>query len=193
MARLIEPETRDYAGWSETLGDRDSRKIGNNTYVERGGQFPRIPGHGSVFTYDPEAVAIRLHRTDVVIFRPDGSIVLNSGGWRTVTTLDRINAVLPARYFVRQRKGEWYFGDRVRNAEVPFTDGFTIAPEHETTEPETPFDLVGFVIEFEAGILDDDAIVAGFQHLVDDGIVWSLQGSYGRTATALIDAGLVTP
>lgn len=35
--------------------------------------------------------AIQLHYTDVVTFLPDGRIVLDSGGWRTVTTQVRIH------------------------------------------------------------------------------------------------------
>lgn len=38
-----------------------------------------------------EDYAVRLHGTDVVIFHPDDSVTLNSGGWRTVTTKDRFN------------------------------------------------------------------------------------------------------
>lgn len=55
------------------------------------------------------------------------------------------------------------------------------------------FDYVTQIIAFEQGDLDDEATIALFQHLVDSGMAWSLQGSYGRMAAALIDAGLVTP
>ena len=51
------------------------------------------------------------------------------------------------------------------------------------------FDLVGFVMDYESGQLDEDAIIEGFQHLIDDGSVWELQGHYGRMANSLIEAG----
>ena len=53
------------------------------------------------------------------------------------------------------------------------------------------YDHVGAIIAYETDELDQDGIVELFQHLVDTGLAWSLQGSYGRTATALIEAGLV--
>jgi hypothetical protein len=56
-----------------------------------------------------------------------------------------------------------------------------------------PFDLTGAIIDFESGALDEEATIALFQRLVNTGLAWSLQGSYGRTAKALIDAGLITP
>lgn len=51
------------------------------------------------------------------------------------------------------------------------------------------FDSVGFIMDFEGGELDDEQVIEGFQHLIDSGLVWQLQGFYGRTASALIDAG----
>lgn len=54
------------------------------------------------------------------------------------------------------------------------------------------YDTVAFVLDFEAGELDEEQVIAGFQHLIDDGTVWHLQGSYGRTAVALIAEGLCT-
>ena len=50
-----------------------------------------------------------------------------------------------------------------------------------------------FIMAYENGELDDDAIVEGFQAGIDSGLVWHLQGSYGRTAKALIEAGLCSP
>lgn len=54
------------------------------------------------------------------------------------------------------------------------------------------FDLVGEIIAFESGDTDDDRVIALFQHLVDTGMAWTLQGTYGRIARDLINAGLVT-
>lgn len=62
-----------------------------------------------------------------------------------------------------------------------------------TTQKAPVFDTVGFIMDFENGELDKDQIIEGFQHLVDTGIVWQLQGSYGRTAAALISTGDVVP
>ena len=53
-------------------------------------------------------------------------------------------------------------------------------------------DQVDKIITFENGELDEDGIIELFQSLVDSGLAWQLQGSYGRTARDLINAGLVT-
>jgi hypothetical protein len=55
-----------------------------------------------------------------------------------------------------------------------------------------PFDLVGRIMSYEGGDATDEEIIELFQHLVDTGKAWMLQGSYGRTAEALIKAGYVT-
>ena len=48
------------------------------------------------------------------------------------------------------------------------------------------------IIAYEQGELDFEETVALFQHLVDTGLAWVLQGSYGRTARNFIESGLVT-
>jgi hypothetical protein len=53
-------------------------------------------------------------------------------------------------------------------------------------------DLVGQIIDYECGTMDEEEAVSFFQSLIDNGMAWTLQGSYGRTAKALIDAGHCT-
>lgn len=52
-------------------------------------------------------------------------------------------------------------------------------------------DLLDEIIAYESGELNDFETVEFFQKLVDTGLAWELQGSYGRQADALIRAGLV--
>lgn len=52
--------------------------------------------------------------------------------------------------------------------------------------------LYDLIIDFESGELPPEQVVDLFQYLVDTGLAWQLQGFYGRTAKALIEAGEVT-
>ena len=51
-------------------------------------------------------------------------------------------------------------------------------------------DIVGQIIAFESGEMEsEEQIIAFFQELIDSGMAWSLQGSYGRMANFLIENG----
>jgi hypothetical protein len=50
-------------------------------------------------------------------------------------------------------------------------------------------DQVDKIMAFESGELDEEGIIELFQELIDSGLVWQLQGSYGRTANFLIENG----
>lgn len=45
-------------------------------------------------------------------------------------------------------------------------------------------------IDFENGDMDDERAVVFFQKIINSGLVWKLQGFYGRTARDLINQGL---
>ena len=54
--------------------------------------------------------------------------------------------------------------------------------------------IIDRIMRYEAGeMIDDNEVIALFQELVNSGMVWQLQGHYGRTAQALIQEGYVVP
>ena len=66
------------------------------------------------------------------------------------------------------------------------------AVERAAGKEAKDFDTLRSIIDYEAGLLDEEETNVLFQHLVDTGLAWKLQGHFGRTADALIDAGHVT-
>lgn len=53
-------------------------------------------------------------------------------------------------------------------------------------------DQIEKIMAYEQGDLQDCEIIDLFQELVDSGIVWQLQGHYGRMAKQLIEAGYIS-
>jgi hypothetical protein len=54
-------------------------------------------------------------------------------------------------------------------------------------------DLIDLIIRYEQGETTDRETLQLFSELVRTGRAWTLQGHYGRTASALIDAGYLSP
>ena len=51
-------------------------------------------------------------------------------------------------------------------------------------------ELIDLIIKYETeGFDTDQQYIDFFQELIDTGHAWTLQGRYGRTAKALIEAG----
>ena len=52
--------------------------------------------------------------------------------------------------------------------------------------------LVDRLIAYEEGQLTEDQEIALFEHLVQTGTCWQLQGHYQRVAATLLEAGLIS-
>jgi hypothetical protein len=50
-------------------------------------------------------------------------------------------------------------------------------------------DFVDQIMQFESGMLNDKEIIELFSEMVKTDVAWSLQGHYGRAASALIEGG----
>lgn len=99
-----------------------SRKVANNTYLER----EEIGG----------TVYLRLHRTRIIAWHPNGDTVLNTSGWLTVTTKARLNEFLSG-WRVWSDKGVWYLStgnwDSPNRREYPYEDGIIIHTDDTVT------------------------------------------------------------
>jgi hypothetical protein len=51
--------------------------------------------------------------------------------------------------------------------------------------------IVDDINKYEEGEMTDQEVIGFFQGLVDSGIIWQLQGHYGRTAVSLLKEGLI--
>lgn len=56
---------------------------------------------------------------------------------------------------------------------------------------KTSFDVVGAMMDWEDGRSDEGKTKELFQHLVNSGQAWHLQGMYGRTANDMLESGFI--
>jgi hypothetical protein len=116
--------------------------------------------------------AIQLHQTDVVTISPNDIYTLNTGGWLTVTTKDRINTYAPCRVY--SHKGIWQVATNAnayKNPSSAYYDGIKVNakgkvvskvkdPNAETKRYAKARRVIkryidGFIKHIEAGQLQD--------------------------------------
>ena len=76
------------------------------------GQTQQVQGRATNVKRDEAGnLVVRYHSTDVVTARPDGSVELRTGGWRTNTTRTRMNQAAnqyQLGFNVYQKDYAWY-------------------------------------------------------------------------------------
>jgi len=102
--------------------NKASKKLQNHTYLVR---------------RDENTIAALFHETDIITFHSNGSIVLNSGRWRTRATKDRINTYQDQVY-LSQKNSIWYVGKGAWwedgfNGKGIFQDGIKISARGKVT------------------------------------------------------------
>jgi hypothetical protein len=85
---------QSWFGAQTALGNRDSRKIAHATYLRA----------------DGEDFVIRQHQTDIIWYYKNGDITLNTDGWFTRTTRDRLEEFTPFSFSGSLMAG--HFGGR---------------------------------------------------------------------------------
>ncbi len=106
-----------YQAAATALGGRERRTVANNTVLYR---------------VSDDTIAVRLHYTNVVNLHADGTVTLDTGGWSTVTTKDRLNTYCPLGHVYSDR-GDWFFYPSNGAARFLFFDGMTINRAGEVT------------------------------------------------------------
>ncbi len=94
------------------------KKLGNNTFE---------------VTYPNGNRAIRYHHTDVITYHPNGDIVLNTDGYLTSTTKERMGYLNDRGYHISQVNKIWYLVNRSTKKEWTFKDGITIHADGTVT------------------------------------------------------------
>lgn len=101
-----------YGRAQNLLGKRSSRVLGNNTTLEK-----RYGGD----------IAVQHWSTDIITYRPDGSIIVDTSGWWTATTKARLNLYVNGVSFFSDR-GHLVHGFEDDTTYI-YEDGMEIAPD----------------------------------------------------------------
>jgi hypothetical protein len=98
---------------SDFLGKKESKKIGNNTFLER---------------LEPNVLGIRLHNTYIIEIDPTDIMKLKTKGWWSRTTKDRLNQFLNCRGAgIYQEKNMWYI--KGANGKFEFSENIMVTAD----------------------------------------------------------------
>ena len=112
----------------------DKKRLGGNKLLVRAG----------------EDIHLRYHQTNVLTFRPNGTVTLNNGGWDTITTKRAMNDYLGDKLNIWSLGGEWYV-DALQTER--FSETTHWREEIVWTHPVTYRYVNGIAFDVETGML----------------------------------------
>jgi hypothetical protein len=115
MGRIDRNELTSYDACDDRLGSRDKRKLRYSVWLVR----------------DGADITVVHHHTPIIRYRPDGTVVLDCAGYRSVSTKANLNRYTGLA--VWQRDFVWWTSDGVGN-EAEFADGMTFCCQPSRAE-----------------------------------------------------------
>lgn len=118
--------------WKPTFADGETfySKLGEELLISRGKPVDerKISSTAKV-KRNGESIKIVLFETPIATFRKRGGVVLNSGGWRTRFTREKINQLLPKGTGLYSDGGLWVVHGFDGDQNVGFLDGMVISEQ----------------------------------------------------------------
>lgn len=120
----------NYKEADELLGQKNKKTL-HRSHGQPGPIVTWLERHG-------DHIGLWLIETRLIDYAPDGTLVLDSGGWQTATTKDRLNKHLPDGWRVYQDGGLWWLHNYHHNNKSFYNDhgnaygwhdGITIRPD----------------------------------------------------------------
>lgn len=65
-------------------------------------------GHNTTIIETSQGISVRFYSKEILLFKSNGTIVIDTDGIRTKTTKDRINSFL-GDHHILQKRGVWYW------------------------------------------------------------------------------------
>lgn len=110
-------------------------------YLEHGKDKTRrrISGRATHLVQDGDSIFVEHHGHRTVELQPNGDVVLNSCGWHTTTTKERMNRFLRG-WRVSQERSRWYLWNYITHEQMPFADGVIVHADGTVSGAGTPDD-----------------------------------------------------
>jgi len=90
---------------------------------------------------DGDDIVVRLYRTDIVRYKPDGTIIVNQGGFESQTTRKYLNAILPMWFGTHQNMTFTYRGIDGGGYHLLHTNGENVFKPVKPNNVSFPSDL----------------------------------------------------